>query len=90
MTSRELMLNIAINLARIGRFAAEGRQARLQQFLKETKLYLRQLQGLPLEPKLEGTQKHFENWLNSNKDTVDSEEAYTWANILTHRAQLAA
>lgn len=90
MKPQEIILNVAVNLGRIGRFASEGRQARLQQFLTETKEFVQQLHHLPIPPRFTKTQRQLEKWLDQVGAEVDPEEAYTWANILTHRAQLAS
>lgn len=93
MNARELSLNIAVNLGRIGRLAYEGRRDRLEQFLKETEIYISQLETMPKTPSFQRTFDLFRKAFNNLKkdmrlDSVWAETAYTWANILTHRAQL--
>ena len=88
------MLNIAVNLGRIGRYAYEGRQARVEQFLSETGEFVRQLDSMSVNPRFQETLVFFKDSfkeLESNKrlDAAWAETAYTWANILTHRAKLA-
>lgn len=94
MTAQELTLNIAVNLGRIGRWASEGKTARLNQFLKETERYIQQLETAPKSVQFQKTFELFR--LNFDElrgdvrlDLKWSEAMYTWANILTHRAQLA-
>ena len=94
MNEQELILNIAVNLGRIGRWATEGKRKRLNQFLDETETYMHQLEPLPKSPRLQRTLDVFTetfNRLHSDraKDADWAEMMFTWANILTHRAQLA-
>jgi len=94
MNAQELTLNIAVNLGRIGRWAYEGRRGRIEQFIKETKGYILQLESMPKAPRFQETFKAFkESFSNLEKDmcldAVWAETAHTWANILTHRAKLA-
>ena len=81
MNSRDIVLNIAVNMGRIGRFAQEGQLSRVKQFLTESREYLSQLPLHLRNPK-------FEIWLKLAGENVDPEEAYTWSNILTHQAKL--
>jgi hypothetical protein len=95
MSAQELILNIAVNLGRIGRYAYEGRRSRVEQFLNETEDYIRQLESTPLSPRFKMTFDDFKKSLNELEkdvrlDAFWAETAYTWANILTHRAKLAA
>ncbi|MGA2774477.1 MAG: hypothetical protein ABSE81_00210 [Candidatus Omnitrophota bacterium] len=94
MSAQEIILNIAVNLGRIGRYAYEGKCSRVEQFLNETDEYVRQLESIPLKPRFKGTFYDFKKSLNELEkdmrlDTFWAETAYTWANILTHRAKLA-
>ncbi|MFA4889489.1 MAG: hypothetical protein WC628_07975 [Candidatus Omnitrophota bacterium] len=94
MGAQELTLNIAVNLGRIGRWACEGKLARLNQFLEETEEYIYQLEQAPKSPCFQQTFDIFRetfNGLKSDKrlDPVWAEMILTWANILTHRAKLA-
>jgi len=94
MNAQELTLNIAINMGRIGRWAYEGKAKRLNQFLDETEEYLRQLETAPKSKRFQRTFDVFKktfNELKRNKksDLAWAETAFTWANILTHRARLA-
>ena len=47
MSAQELVLHIAVNLARISRWATAGNQTRIDQFLAETDDYLQQLEQTP-------------------------------------------
>ena len=94
MSSRELTLNIAVNLGRLGRWACEGRLNRLHQFMEETEGYIHQLEKAPKSPRFQRTFDIFRanfSKLKSNAqiDSVWAETMLTWANILTHRARLA-
>lgn len=94
MNAQELTLNIAVNLGRIGRWAYEGRRSRVEQFLKETQEYVCQLESAPKLPRFQRTFNVFRESFNNLKndirlDSAWAEAAYTWANILTHRARLA-
>jgi hypothetical protein len=94
MNAKDLTLNIAVNLGRIGRWACEGKHKRLHQFLDETEGYIRQLEK---QPKSSRFQKTFDMFVevfkdlrcNMNLGPEWAEVMFTWANILTHRASLA-
>ena len=94
LNAQELTLHIAVNLGRLGRFALEGKEARLKQFLDETDEFRKQLQEEPKAPNFQKTFDFFnETFIRLKSDVrLDSdwaEESFTWANILTHRAKLA-
>jgi len=94
MSAEELVLSIAVNLGRIGRFAYAGRRPRVEQFLNETQDYVRQLEKLPVQPRFQKTFVFFKESFDQlaidiQMDAAWAETAYTWANILTHRAKLA-
>ena len=94
MDARELSLNIAVNLGRIGRWACEGRRNLIARFLEETEGYVRQLEQAPKSPRFQKTFDIFrETFTGLKRDMrMDSEWAemmLTWADILAHRAQLA-
>ena len=93
MEAKELVLNIAVNLGRIGRWANEGRSSRLHQFLEETEGYVSELEKMPKSKRFMKTFDNFRSDFNNLKnnviiDSAWSEMMFTWANILTHRAKL--
>jgi hypothetical protein len=92
MDAKELTLNIAVNLGRIGRWAHEGRRNRLDQFMRQTEEYIVELKEKPKSKRFEPTFDAFEKAFNELKadvrtDAVWAEKMFTWANILTHRAK---
>lgn len=94
MSAQDLTLNIAVNLGRLSRWAMEGKEARIKQFLEDTERYVNQLENSPKDKKFQPTfekfKKEFERLKNNVKlDKYWAEDALTWANILTHRAKLA-
>jgi hypothetical protein len=93
MNAKELTLNIAVNLGRIGRWACEGRRNRINQFLEETEGYILELEQTPKSVRFQKTFDLFRETFNGLKgdvrlDTAWAETIFTWADILTHRAQL--
>ncbi|MBI5415771.1 MAG: hypothetical protein HZA29_03045 [Candidatus Omnitrophica bacterium] len=94
MDARELTLNIAVNLGRLGRWALEGRHNRLRQFMAETEEYVNALERAPKTARFQKTFDAFQKTFAGSRDVSDfnetwAEEMFTWANILTHRAKLA-
>lgn len=94
MNAKDLTLNIAVNLGRIGRWASEGKQARVDQFLAETSEYLAQLDRAPRSDRFNRTYQSFvasyrELSSHVRLDAVWADDMHTWATILTHRAHLA-
>ena len=94
MTPRDIVLNIAVNMGRLGRFAQEQRQERIRQFIDDTDEYLRLLADTPINARFQKTYDTFLEAFSRLKTTLPfneswAEEAYTWANVLTHRAKLA-
>jgi len=94
MDAKEITLNIAVNLGRLCRWAMEGRKARLDQFLSETEKYVKALEEVPKSDRFIPTYQWFKEdfkVLSSNvqMDKDWAESMLTWANILSHRAQLA-
>ena len=86
-------MNIAVNLGRLGRWAYEGRTNRLNQFLEETQSYIDQLEKAPKSTRFQQTfnvfREEFKQIKNNARDALWAETAFTWANILIHRARLA-
>jgi len=94
MNAQDITLNIAVNLGRLGRWALEGKEARMKQFLVETEDYLKQLEDAPKSNRFLKTFESFKRVFAILKGNVKldqdwAENAFTWANILTHRAKLA-
>ncbi|MDO8498495.1 MAG: hypothetical protein Q7S44_01800 [bacterium] len=94
MNAQDLTLNIAVNLGRVSRWAMEGKEARIKQFLEETNGYVRQLEDTPKKEKFQKTFNSFKDNFSKLKSNVRldkewAEDTLTWANILTHRAKLA-
>lgn len=94
MDSREIILNISVNLGRLCRWALEGRRERVEQFLAQTQEYLTALESAPKSirflPTYEWFKNDFERLSHSvHMDSDWAESMLTWANILSHRASLA-
>jgi len=94
MGSREIILNIAVNLGRLCRFAMEGRRERVEQFLGQTEEYLKALELAPKSPRFLPTYEWFKIEFRRLSQDVRmdadwAESVLTWANILSHRASLA-
>lgn len=92
MTNSDLVLNIAVNLGRLGRWAQSGQTPRISQFLADTQIYLDQIQSI--DPQFRSTYARFlkdYQFMRSTSPNPDgwSDTAFTWAVILTHRAKLA-
>ena len=94
MTSNDLILNIAVNLGRLGRWALEKKEARIKQFIQDTDFYLNELERASINPRFIPTFHFFKSEYsrlsqNIQLDETWAESMFTWANILTHRAKLA-
>ena len=93
MSAQDLVLNIAVNLGRLSKWAMEGKSDRIKQFILDTQNYLDQLENTPKSLKFKPTytsfKRKFEELKKSEPNKVWAEDALTWANILTHRAKLA-
>lgn len=100
MDTRSKILDIAMNLNRIGNWAADGyevRKSRINSFLDQTSQYLASLDPKKLPGGFKKTflsfQKEYKKMEKSGKkgpkDTGRwAEMMMTWGNILTHRARL--
>ncbi len=92
MNNQDLILNIAVNLGRLGKWGMEKRTERIAQFLEDSKRYLDQIDEKSLNQNFQETYKTFLknfDYLQNNPAGDDwAETAFTWANILTHRAKL--
>ena len=51
METRELVLNIAVNLDRLCSWAMENRRSRVEQFLSQTEDYIKVLEAAPKSPR---------------------------------------
>lgn len=93
MNAQEIVLDIAVNLGRLSRWASEGNTKRVKQFITETDSFTKQLERVSFKDQFKSTFVGFEKILSElKKRPVDinwAEDALTWANILTHRAKLA-
>ncbi len=93
MNAEELILNIAVNMGRLSKWAMEGKTQRIRQFIYDTETYLNQLENVHKSEKFKSTyttfKRKFEQLKNSTPNEIWADEALTWANILTHRAKLA-
>lgn len=100
MNERTKILDIAMNLTRLGNWAADGyekRKERIKFFLEEVALSFKLLDPHLLPPPLRKTLKVFqkkfallekEGRLGPKDELLWAEEMLTWGNILTHRASL--
>jgi len=100
MTAKAKILDIAMNLNRIGNWAADGysgKKKRIRTFLHSTSKYLESLRNYNIPPSLDKTIKAFSDeyrqleseGLKGPRDIVFwAEKMMTWGNILTHRSQL--
>jgi ABC-type transporter Mla subunit MlaD len=94
MKTSDLVMNIAVNLVRIARFAADDRRPRVRQFTDETQEFIDRLENAPKSERFEHTFKQFKSKFASLAKVTNYTDEYlddlhTWANILTHRANLA-
>ncbi len=93
MKAKDLVLNIAVNMGRVSRWAMEGKRARIILFLDETQNYLEQLEQAKVSTKFYPTLESFKVKFSKLKNNIElndawAEDALTWANILQHRAKL--
>ena len=94
METREIVLNIAVNLSRLCTWALEGRKERVGQFLVQTEEYLKVLESAPKSNRFLPTYEWFKNDFerlshNVHMDADWAESMLTRSNILPHRASLA-
>lgn len=98
MDTKSKILDIAMNLNRIGNWAADGymlKKERIKTFLDNTTQNIQDIKKVTLPPKFRNTfdlflknykileKKGIEGPVDSNKW---AEEMMTWGNILTHRS----
>ena len=100
MDNRSIILDIAMNLNRVGNWAADGydeKKARIKIFLSNTTQYIRKIELDLLSPSFRRTYDWFlkdypklerEGLKGPNDSLKWAEEMMTWGNILTHRSKL--
>ena len=100
MDTKSTILDIAMNLNRIGNWAADdylGKKERIKAFLGNTTTYIQSIKHSPLPPSFESTFNNFKKQytslqregINGPKDPIIwAEDMMTWGNILTHRSKL--
>ena len=100
MDEKSKILDIAMNLNRIGNWAADdfqGKQKRIKTFLKNTNGYIESVNEKKLPKPFKNTYKYFlksysvleRKGQKTPKDTMYwAEQMMTWGNILTHRSKL--
>lgn len=98
VTTKQQILDIAMNLNRIGNWGADdysAKQTRITQFLEQTKAYILTIPHT--SPKFQKTFDSFQTEFRSLYDEgiakpsdipLWAERMMTWGNILTHRASL--
>lgn len=100
MGNKAIILDIAMNLNRIGNWAADGfetKKKRIILFLDQTTKYLDSIQKPELSNSFKKTFDHFlKEYKYLEKEGKDkpknelewAEKMITWGNILTHRSKL--
>lgn len=100
MDNKSKILDIAMNLTRIGNWAADGfskKQKRIEIFLRQTSEYLKLLDSTNFKEPFKTTfakfLKDYQQLVQLAKEGPRDELAWaermmTWGNILTHRAKL--
>lgn len=100
VSQKQQILDIAMNLNRIGNWAADGydaKQKRIVQFLEQTKDYVNEMKGTSFGPEFQPTMDRFlpefqalyaEGIAKPGDVDVWAEKMMTWGNILTHRASM--
>lgn len=100
MNNKSLVLDIAMNLNRIGNWAVDNftvKEKRIYFFLDQTTGYINRINNSFLSDKFKKTFDRFldeykllkqEVRLNSKDNEIWGEKMMTWGNILTHRSKL--
>ena len=100
MDTRSTILDIAMNLTRMGNWSADGydkKKERIKTFLANTNQYIKDINGAPLPPSFKKTFDLFlreygqleKTGLEGPNNSLEwAEEMMTWGNILTHRSRL--
>lgn len=100
MNNKALVLDIAMNLNRIGNWAVdnfENKEKRIHFFMDQTTGYINSLDNSSFSDKFRKTfNKFLDDYkllkqrigLNSKNNEIWGEKMMTWGNILTHRVKL--
>lgn len=100
MSNKAKILDIAMNLNRVGNLAAddyEKKKKRIDIFLEETKEYINSIDKSSLSHSFKKTfDKFLKEYVLLEKENIKThdeklkwaEEMMTWGNILTHRAKI--
>lgn len=98
MNNKALVLDIAMNLNRIGNWAADdltGKKKRINFFLNQTTQYMESLDSSLFSKRFRTTFNRFTKEYNSILENENpknplawAEKLMTWGNILTHRSKL--
>lgn len=100
MDEKAKILDLAMNLNRIGNWAADGysvRQKRILTFLKQNSEYISSINLLLLPASLQKTFRRFckeyqelekEGKMGPKDELFWAERMMTWGNILTHRTKI--
>lgn len=100
MNEKAKILDLAMNLNRIGNWAADGysvRQKRIITFLNQSSEYIDSINLLSLPASLQKTFRRFckeyqelekEGKMGPKDELLWAERMMTWGNILTHRTKI--
>ena len=100
MSEKKKILNIAMNLNRVGNWAADDfdkKRGRIKSFLNQTTDYIGTVQTSKLKEPFKRTYDRFlqdypkldkEAQSGTKNSDIWAEKAMTWGNILTHRSKL--
>jgi hypothetical protein len=100
MDTRSKILDIAMNLNRIGNWAADdyyAKKQRIKRFLESTSEYIKEVDKIPQHSPFSKTYERFlKKYPKLEKEGLEdpknplwwAEEMMTWGNILTHRVKL--
>lgn len=99
IAQKDIILDMAMNLTRIGNWAADdylAKKKRIDFFLKQTFSYLKSIDKSLLNPKFNKTfdqfKSHYQELLKERQTLRNplfwAEKMLTWGNILTHRVKL--
>ena len=100
MGTQSKILDIAMNLNRVGNWAADDyhtKKERIKMFLESTSKYIQEVDEIPQDSRFKKTYDAFINqYPELKKEGLQgpknplwwAEEMMTWGNILTHRAKL--